>query len=69
MMCLFHDLPEARIGDLNYVNKKYVQANEEKAIADATEAIRKNPQLSRESSARLRQKRTVWPCLPCPEPL
>lgn len=34
MMCLFHDLPEARIGDLNYVNKKYVQANEEKAIAD-----------------------------------
>ena len=34
MMCLFHDLPEARIGDLNYVNKKYVQANEKKAIDD-----------------------------------
>ncbi len=33
-MCLFHDLPEARTGDLNYVNKKYVEANEEKAVAD-----------------------------------
>ena len=33
-MCLFHDLPEARTGDLNYVNKKYVEANEEKAVED-----------------------------------
>jgi putative hydrolase of HD superfamily len=33
-MCLFHDLPEARTGDLNYVNKKYVEANEKQAIAD-----------------------------------
>ncbi|OQY19140.1 MAG: phosphohydrolase [Desulfobacteraceae bacterium 4572_35.1] len=33
-MCLFHDIPEARIGDLNYVNKKYVVANESKAISD-----------------------------------
>jgi len=33
-MCLFHDLPEARTGDLNYVNKKYVKANEQKAIKD-----------------------------------
>lgn len=33
-MCLFHDLPEARTGDLNYVNKKYVEANEQKAIRD-----------------------------------
>lgn len=33
-MCLFHDLPEARTGDLNYVNKKYVQADERKAIDD-----------------------------------
>ncbi|HXX56989.1 MAG TPA: HD domain-containing protein [Thermodesulfovibrionales bacterium] len=33
-MCLFHDLPEARTGDLNYVNKKYVEANEEKAVND-----------------------------------
>lgn len=33
-LCLFHDIPEARIGDLNYVNKKYVRANEQQAIAD-----------------------------------
>ncbi len=35
-MCLVHDLPEARIGDQNYVQKKYVTADEEKAVADAT---------------------------------
>jgi putative hydrolase of HD superfamily len=35
-MCLVHDLPEARIGDLNYVNKQYVQPDEEKAVADLT---------------------------------
>ncbi len=35
-MCLVHDLAEARTGDLNYVQKKYVKADEEKAIADAT---------------------------------
>ncbi|HTF99924.1 MAG TPA: HD domain-containing protein [Nitrospirota bacterium] len=35
-MCLFHDLPEARTGDLNYVNKKYVQADEMKAVTDLT---------------------------------
>ncbi len=33
-MCLFHDLPEARTGDLNYVNKKYVKADSEKAVND-----------------------------------
>ncbi len=33
-LCLFHDLPEARTGDLNYVNKKYVSANEHKAVED-----------------------------------
>jgi putative hydrolase of HD superfamily len=38
-MCLFHDLPEARTGDLNYVNKKYVKADEEKAINDLAETI------------------------------
>ncbi|MGA1876220.1 MAG: HD domain-containing protein [bacterium] len=35
-MCLFHDLPEARTGDHNYVNKKYVTIDEEKAIRDLT---------------------------------
>ena len=33
-MCLFHDLPEARTGDLNYVNKKYVKVDEKKAIKE-----------------------------------
>lgn len=35
-MCLVHDLPEARLGDLNYVQKKYVTADEQKAVADTT---------------------------------
>jgi putative hydrolase of HD superfamily len=38
-MCLFHDLPEARTGDLNYVNKKYVEANEKKAIEDLAQTV------------------------------
>lgn len=33
-LCLFHDVPEARLGDLNYVNKKYVTTDEERAVAD-----------------------------------
>ena len=35
-MCLVHDLTEAKIGDLNYVQKKYVTADENKALADIT---------------------------------
>ncbi|MCF8027981.1 MAG: HD domain-containing protein [Desulfobacteraceae bacterium] len=38
-MCLLHDLPEARIGDLNYVQKKYVTADEDRAIADVVENL------------------------------
>jgi len=38
-MCLFHDLPEARTGDLNYVNKKYIEANERKALEDLTSKL------------------------------
>ena len=33
-LCLFHDIPEARTGDLNYVNKKYVTVDEDKAVED-----------------------------------
>jgi putative hydrolase of HD superfamily len=33
-MCLLHDLPESRISDLNYVNKKYVAVNEKKVIEE-----------------------------------
>ncbi len=38
-MCLFHDLPEARTGDLNYVNKKYVEADEKKAVEDLSRPL------------------------------
>ena len=34
LICLFHDLPEARTGDQNYVHKKYVQTDEAKAVED-----------------------------------
>ncbi|HRR40311.1 MAG TPA: HD domain-containing protein [Syntrophales bacterium] len=38
-MCLFHDLPEARTGDMNYVNKKYVTVDEGKAVEELTEGL------------------------------
>ncbi len=38
-LCMFHDLPEARTGDLNYVNKKYVAANEDKAVEDLAQTL------------------------------
>jgi len=38
-MCLLHDLPEATIGDLNYVQKKYVTADEDKAVEDMTKDL------------------------------
>ncbi|MBI5143383.1 MAG: HD domain-containing protein [Nitrospirae bacterium] len=38
-MCLFHDLPEARTGDLNYVNKKYVTTDEKKAVDDLSATL------------------------------
>jgi putative hydrolase of HD superfamily len=38
-ICLVHDLPEARTGDMNYVNKKYVSVDEEKAVRELTETL------------------------------
>jgi putative hydrolase of HD superfamily len=38
-MCLVHDLAEARIGDLNTVQKTYVTADETKALADITAGL------------------------------
>jgi putative hydrolase of HD superfamily len=38
-LCLLHDLPEARTGDLNAVNKAYVRADESRAAADLVEGI------------------------------
>lgn len=33
-ICLFHDIVEARISDLNYIHQKYTDNNETKAIDD-----------------------------------
>ena len=33
-LCLFHDLPETRIGDHNYVNRKYLRVDMERLCAD-----------------------------------
>lgn len=38
-MCLVHDLPEARTGDQNYMYKKYVTVDEEKAVRELTEHL------------------------------
>ncbi|MCE5332984.1 MAG: HD domain-containing protein [Desulfobacteraceae bacterium] len=38
-LCLFHDIPEARTGDQNYVNKRYVRVDEKGAIADLAETL------------------------------
>jgi putative hydrolase of HD superfamily len=35
-LALVHDLPEARTGDLNYVNQKYVAVDEARAARDMT---------------------------------
>lgn len=35
LICLFHDLGEARTGDMNYVNKRYCAPQERKALSDA----------------------------------
>jgi putative hydrolases of HD superfamily len=39
LMCLFHDLHEARTGDHNYVNKRYVRIDEEKAVQDLAKGL------------------------------
>ena len=38
-MCLFHDLPETRTGDMNYVNKRYVTVDEKKAVTDLADTL------------------------------
>jgi putative hydrolase of HD superfamily len=38
-MCLFHDLPEGRTSDLNYVHQKYANVNERKVVEDMTETL------------------------------
>ncbi len=38
-MCLMHDLAEARTGDMNYVQKKYVTVDEKRAVRDLTAGL------------------------------
>lgn len=38
-MCIFHDLPEARTSDLNYVHQKYAKADESKVLEDLSAAL------------------------------
>ena len=38
-LCLFHDIPEARTGDQNYVNKRYVTVDERGAIRDLADSL------------------------------
>jgi putative hydrolase of HD superfamily len=44
-MCLFHDLAESRTGDLNYVNKQYVRADERQALVDLLQPLPFGPEL------------------------
>jgi len=38
-LCLLHDLHEARTGDLNYMNKKYLRADEDLAVEHMTQGL------------------------------
>ncbi len=38
-MCLVHDLPETRTGDLNYVQKHYLEKDEARALADTLQDL------------------------------
>jgi len=38
-MCMFHDIAEARVSDLNYVHQKYTKRYEEEAVKDLTNPL------------------------------
>ena len=38
-MCMFHDVAEGRVSDLNYVHQKYVKRQEDLAVEDLTEKL------------------------------
>jgi putative hydrolase of HD superfamily len=44
-LALFHDLAEARTGDLNYMNKRYTETDEGRAMADALNGLSFGPEL------------------------
>lgn len=45
MLCLFHDLPEARTGDLNYLQKKYVKTDLNKVLGDIKKESSLGPEI------------------------
>ena len=45
LMCLFHDAPEARTGDMNYVYKKYSNVDEDRAARDMAKGLPFEPDL------------------------
>jgi putative hydrolase of HD superfamily len=45
MICLTHDLPESRIGDLNYVQKRYVKADLAKVLKEIQKGSELGPEL------------------------
>lgn len=56
-LALVHDLPETRTGDLNYVNQKYVNADEGRAADDMTRNLPFADEL-RELLAEYREERS-----------
>lgn len=44
-MALLHDLPEARTGDLNYMNQKYAKVDEARAVEDMAEGLPFGPKV------------------------
>lgn len=38
-MCLFHDLAEGRVSDLNYIHQKYTERFEEKALSELADTL------------------------------
>ncbi len=45
-LALVHDLPEARTGDINYLQRLYTRADEPGAVADMTAEVPFGPQLA-----------------------
>jgi putative hydrolase of HD superfamily len=57
-MCLVHDLPEAKTGDLNYVQKKYVTPDENKAVGHIVKSLPFGDDLSN-LIAEFNERRTI----------
>ena len=57
-LALVHDLPETRTGDLNYVNQKYVEADEARAASDLSAGLPFQEEL-RELMAEYREEKTA----------